>query len=75
MLDYQMVMVAREVSQERVQGRPAADRTAPGRTLSSFGRSSRHKLRAFLTAVVEQSVNLVLAQRYQNRHRSVEGRT
>lgn len=75
MLDYQLVMVAREVSHERVQGLPAAKRTAPGSALPSFVQSSRQKLMAVLTAVAAQLANLMLAQRYQNRHRSVEGRT
>lgn len=75
MLDYQMVMVAREVSQARVQGVPAADGVTLGSALPGFVQSSRQTMRTFLTAVMEQPVNLLLAQRYQNRHRSVEGRT
>jgi hypothetical protein len=71
MLDYQMVMMAREVSRERVQGQP----TVPGRSLVDFAQATHRAVMAFLTALAEKSVNLVLAQRYQNRHRSVEGRT
>lgn len=71
MLDYQMVMVAREVSRERVQGQP----TASGRALVDFAQASHRAVKAFLATLAEKSVNLVLAQRYQNRHRSVEGRT
>lgn len=71
MLDYQMVMVAREVSRERVQGQP----TASGRALVDFAQASHRAVKAFLATLAENSVNLVLAQRYQNRHRSVEGRT
>ena len=71
MLDYQMVMVAREVSRERVQGQP----TASGRALVDFAQASHRAVKAFLATLAEKSVNLVLAQRYQNRHRLVEGRT
>ncbi len=71
MLDYQMVMVAREVSCERVQGQP----TVPGCSLVDFAQVSHRAVIAFLAALAENSANLVLAQRYQNRHRSVEGRT
>jgi hypothetical protein len=71
MLDYQMVMVAREVSRERVQGQP----TVPGRSLVDFAQATHRAVIAFLATLAEKSVNLVLAQRYQNRHRSVEGRT
>jgi hypothetical protein len=71
MLDYQMVMVAREVSRERVQGQP----TASGRALVDFAQASHRAVKAFLATLAEKSVNLVVAQRYQNRHRSVEGRT
>ena len=66
-----MVMVAREVSRERVQGQP----TASGRALVDFAQASHRAVKAFLATLAEKSVNLVLAQRYQNRHRSVEGRT
>lgn len=71
MLDYQLVMVAREVSRERVQGQPAA----PGQTLVDFVQKSHQAVMAFLAVLADKSVNLGLAQRYQNRHRSVEGRT
>ena len=71
MLDYQMVMVAREVSRERVQGQP----TVPGRALVDFAQATHRAVIAFLATLAEKSANLVLAQRYQNRHRSVEGRT
>lgn len=71
MLDYQMVMVAREVSRERVQGRPAA----PRRAWADFVQTHHQAVMAFLAVLADKSVKLVLAQRYQNRHRSVEGRT
>lgn len=71
MLDYQMVMVAREVSRERVQGQPGA----PRRALPAFVKGTHRTVMAFLAAVADKSVNLVLAQRYGNRHRPVESRT
>ncbi len=71
MLDYQMVMVAREVSRARIQGRPAA----PEWALADFVQESHRAVMVFLAALADKSVNLVWAQRYQNRHRSVEGRT
>lgn len=71
MLDYQMIMVAREVSRERVQGQPSAPGSAPFARLPRSYRAAK----VFLAALAERSANLVLALRYQNRHRSVEGRT
>ena len=71
MLDYQMLMVDREVSQERVQGQPAAPGMAPFARLQRRYRAAK----VLLAALAERSANMLLAQRYQNRHRSVEGRT
>lgn len=71
MLDYQMVMLAREVSQERVQRQPSSPGMAP------FTRLQRESgaAKLLLAALAERSANMLLALRYQNRHRSVEGRT
>ncbi|MCE7981372.1 MAG: hypothetical protein DYG89_09290 [Caldilinea sp. CFX5] len=71
MLDYQMIMVAREVSQERVQGRPTAPSSAPFAHLQRRYRAAK----VFLAALAERSARMGFALRYQNRHRSVEGRT
>jgi hypothetical protein len=71
MLDYQMVMVAREVSRERVQCQPMA----PGLALSAALQRVRRDALTALAALAERSANMVLALRYQNRHRSVESRT
>lgn len=76
MLDYQMVMLAREISQERVQGLslPTSQNQGSG-AFNDFWHGSRRKLTAFLAQSVNKPVNLVIGQRYQNRHRLREGTT
>ena len=74
MLDYQLVMVAREVSRERVQGLSPAVTAKQRNALHSFFQG-RHAMTAFLTSLAAKSVNMVMEQRFQHRHRSVEGRT
>lgn len=74
MLDYQMIMVAREVSQERVRGL-ATDAEQGCSTLTDFLQGSRHKVQAFLAQSVKKPVNMVIGQRYQNRHNLLKGIT
>jgi hypothetical protein len=69
MLDYQMVVLSREVSRERTQGLPM--QTTADHAVSDFLRDSHRKVMAFLA----KPVNMVNGQRYQNKHRSLEGTT
>lgn len=72
MLDYQLTMLTRAISHERIHGRFAHRTEYP--TLF-FYRGVLRDRRRRLVALLAKPVNSILGQRYQNRHRSLEGTT
>ena len=70
MLDYQLIMLARAIHQERVHELATARVKVPGvATVLDVVSRTQHKLVTFLVRPVNKVSNL----RYQNRHRSLEG--
>lgn len=70
MLDYQIVMLTRVMSHERIHGVT----TPEGQTMKFFSKGLRGGWRKLATFLAKP-VNKVIGQRYQNRHRSLEGTT
>lgn len=71
MLDYQNVVLAREISHERVHGLPTSAPEFLGMTPIHGMIDGWRRLAAFLV----MPVNMMSGQRLENKHRSLEGTT